>query len=111
LICPPPPGLVPACLLFTSWVSPACLLFTSWVGSGLLLILLLLRWILSFRYPLPWPCWWCVGMDERTVVCSPGGFVNGCFCELSRAMLILPWSSAPGVGVLMCLHAFQQPAP
>jgi hypothetical protein len=42
--------------------------------------------------------------------CSPGDFVNGCYGELSKAVLILPWSSAPGVDVLLCVHACQQPA-
>jgi hypothetical protein len=49
-------------------------------------------------------------VDERTVVCFPGGLVNGCYGELSMAVLILPWSSAPGVDVLLVLHACQQPA-
>jgi hypothetical protein len=47
-------------------------------------------------------------VDERTVVCFPSGFVNGCYGELSMAVLILPWSSAPVVDVLLVLHACQQ---
>jgi hypothetical protein len=98
LICPPPLGLASAYLLFTSWVN-----------SCLLLVLLLLRWILNFRNPLPWPCWWSVGVGERTVVFSWWS----CECLLlwtEQGCAYPTLVECSWCGVLLCLHACQQPA-
>jgi hypothetical protein len=109
LIYPPPPGLALACLLFTSWVS-SCLVALHLLGE-------LLpascpsppEMDLELQESITMALLVSVGVGEEPW-CSPGGLVNVCCYELSRAVLILPWSSAPGVGVLLCLHACQQPA-
>jgi hypothetical protein len=89
--------LLPACSSPPGW-APACFLsFSSWDGS----------WALGIHYHglaggvLVW---------MREPWCSPGGFVNDCYCELSSAYpALVMCSGCGGAAVLACLPAASFP--